>query len=201
MALGSSKSEKAWPALRKALDCEFLCGLAFDELASGGDMSMVPRISEWLASKEAGKQGLALAAIVSLSTDRTRKELAEKLLGQVKPLLDQSGAVKQGAAKALASLGDDTGLPVLHELAVDESEYLRGVEQLEHSPDPWRGRHSPTNYTQREALDAIARLASPKSLPILRKLQEEAKDERIRNKAAKIIVETRWRDDATEKPR
>jgi hypothetical protein len=60
-------------------------------------------------------------------------------------------------------------------------------------PDPWRGRHGPLNYKQREALQAIDKLSSPKSLAVLDRLAVAAKDKAIQKEAKRIAGDIRRR--------
>jgi HEAT repeat protein len=194
LALGRTRSKEAWPALNRALSCVFMnvSGNAMLELAAAGDMGLVPTIGEWLESKDERRQSAAVGAIVSLATDGTRRELSEKLLEKLRRL-EKSGVKRQELARAMLSLGDETALQVVHDMALDESEYLHGLKLLEECPDPWRGRYPPTNYGQNRALDAIAKPSSPRSLPVLDQLAKQAKDKNIRKRATAIAAEIRRR--------
>jgi hypothetical protein len=85
--------------------------------------------------------------------------------------------------RAMVACGDERYLEQVHRLALDEREYL--WEAQEESPDPaiairiW-------NYTQNQALDAIDKLGSSRSLPVLDKLASDASDPRIRKRATEI---------------
>ena len=76
----------------------------------------------------------------------------------------------------------------VHRQARDESEYLQ--ESQMGSPDP--AMACPVlNYRQHDALNALERLSSPKSLKTLDALAQEAKDPNIRTRAAAVAAAIR----------
>jgi HEAT repeat protein len=197
MALARTKNKKGLPILHQALKSDFVNMTAMDELSRAGDESLIPEIRNWLISGDKSKELVALKATVLLSNEQLKPKLMEilhepiaKIFSEVKNQKDDSNSYRY-TIQALASIGDESILPTLHKMAQDESEYLKEVEEMKNWPDPWRGRHEPLNYSQNEALNAIEKLASPKSLETLDKIATEAHDENIRKKAKKIAVEIR----------
>jgi len=147
-----------------------------DALARTGDKDIAPVLKEWLRSGDKKKRNCALRVCTLLAIPELCPALHE-----ADPFV--TGKDCSMLHKALAACGNDKYLDELHKLAQDESEYER-----------WRNRRHPDpahrfinwNYTQNRALDAIAKLGSPRSLPVLDRLAREAKDPKIRKKAARI---------------
>jgi len=108
------------------------------------------------------------------------------VLREAEPLV--RGADRDTLCLALVACGDDKYLDNVHEQAVDDSEYIE--ESKRKSPDPAMVVHV-WNYRQNRALDAIAKLASPRSLPTLDRLAAGASDPKIRKRATEIAKQIR----------
>jgi hypothetical protein len=181
-ALGGTRNKDARPLLRKMTKHEnwVFKTIALNALARMGDKSIYPIVRKWLETGDTGERGFA----VSICTVLADTELLPSL-HKADP--NVKGKARSTFYRAMASCGDDKYIDELHAIAWDESEYER-----------WKNERSPPgmrninwNYTQNWALDAIAKLASPKSLPVLDKLGKEAKDPNIRSRAARIAKQIR----------
>ena len=194
-ALGRTKSEKAWPVLHRALRSDFshVSCSAMSELAEAGDERVISVIRYWLIAGDSDKKGVAVRAVVSLSSEKLKPKLSKELHEPLMFMLSEIRKKQDPIIRALASTGDERVLPILHEAAQDESDYLRELSELMDSPDPWRGRYGPCNYKQREALQAIDKLSSQKSLAVLDRLAVAAKDKAIQKEAKRIAGDIRRR--------
>jgi HEAT repeat protein len=194
-ALGRTKSEKAWPVLHRALRSDFshVSCSAMSELAEAGDERVISLIRYWLIAGDSDKKGVAVRAVVSLSSEKLKPKLSKELHEPLMFMLSEIRKKQDPIIRALASTGDERVLPILHEAAQDESDYLRELSELMDSPDPWRGRYGPCNYKQREALQAIDKLSSQKSLAVLDRLAVAAKDKAIQKEAKRIAGDIRRR--------
>ena len=184
VSLGYAKKKEEWLAVRKLLNHEDrkVASAAITGLARGGDRAVISVLKKWLLSGDEAKCNSAIHDCISLSDP----ELVDTLLvadSQIK------GDNRKRLYRALAHCGSDKYLDKLHEMARDESEYEEHVKLGRH-PDPAH-RFINWNYTQNKPLDAIAALKSPRSLPVLDKLAKEAKDPKIREKAARIAADIR----------
>lgn len=193
-ALGNTHNRQAWPALRRVMnrrlvtyDHLILANLALDYLTRAGDKETLPTMRKWLDSDDARKRSMALRAAAQLGT----KELAADLRKADPKVL---GNDRERLYLALVSCGDDKYLDEVHAQARDETAFLR--ESQERPPDP-AIFHRVWNYPQNQALDAIAKRGSPRSLPLLDELAGKTADVRIRKRAATIARAIRQ---ATEQP-
>jgi HEAT repeat protein len=183
LALGRTNDPAARPALRKVMTGRdlTLSWYAAEALARAKDPEMVATLKAWLASKDPDRLRIALAA-AEISGAR---ELARAIV-DAEPKV--AGDQREILFRAAVSCGDATFIDKVHALALDESEYVR--ESQERSPDPAMAVHV-WNYRQNGALNAIAKLASPRSLVTLDRLAASAKDPNIRRRAAEIAKEIR----------
>jgi len=183
LALERSGDREAWPALRRVINRQLitlgdlrLAGLAAEALARSGDGEIVPVMKNWLATDNTDKLRMAIHAAGLLGDNRLVPDL-------LKVDANVFGSDRSLLYRALVSCGNVRYLDKVHQAAVDEREYLYEVELG--SPDPaiavpiW-------NHTQNRALDAIAKLASLRSLPVLDKLAAGASDPIIRQRTAAI---------------
>ncbi len=195
IALGRTKSPKAHKQLRRVMLLDkdpkyILAGLAAEILAQAGDRQISPTLKTWLAGDCPRRKQLAVHAANLLGDP----ELAAALRKLEAGTPDKD---RYRLYRALVSCGDDRHLDKVHKVALDESQYL--ADEKEESPDPaipvinW-------NYRQREALEAIAKLGSPRSLPVLDKLRAKAADRRVRIRATAIAKAIRKAAAQSSKP-
>ena len=181
LALGRTKNRATWPALRKVVESgDFkLAAGAVDALARMGDREgLVPTLKQWLTGKDVDRRRMALYSACQLGA----RELADAIVqiaDQVEP------ASLDMLHRAAVSCGNDRFLDAVHAQARDESEYRRWMN--ERSPDPAIPIHN-WNYRQNEALDAIQKLASPKSLKALDDLAANGIDPSIRRRATDLAA-------------
>ena len=183
IALGRTNDPRTWPSLRKVMTGEkwALAPEAAFTLARAQDREIIPTLKAWLASNDAKKLGAALRVAQILAA----KDLLPALR-EAEPRV--SDADRDTLYLTLVACGDDKYLDKVHERAVDDSEYIEKSKMK--SPDPamvvyvW-------NYRQNQALDAIAKLASPRSLPTLDRLAAGASDPNIRKRATEIAKQIR----------
>ena len=183
LALGRTGSREAWPALRRVVNRRLatdrdlnLANLALETLARAGDKEILPTMKKWLESDDVRKQPMVMRAAAWLGAEEFAADLRKadpKVLGKD----------RKAFYRALVCCGDDKYLGEVHAQARDESEFLRRSQ--ERPPDPAMFRPN-WNYTQNRALDAIAKLGSPRSLPLLDELAKKTADQRIRKRAAAI---------------
>jgi len=151
-----------------------LAGLAAEGLARSGDGEIVPVLKNWLATDNTDKLRMAIHAAGLLGDTRLVSDLLKvdaNVFGR-----DERNRLY----RALVSCGNVRYLDKVHQASLDEREYVY-KSQLE-SP----GYCPIYNYSQNWALDAIAKLASPRSLPVLDQLGANASDPIIRNRAGAI---------------
>ncbi|HUT14361.1 MAG TPA: HEAT repeat domain-containing protein, partial [Thermoguttaceae bacterium] len=181
-ALERSGDREAWPALRQVINRRLitphdlhLAGMAAEALARAGDGEIVPMLRRWLATDNTDKLRMAIHAAGLLGDNRLVPDLL-KVDANVFGRDDRNRLYR-----ALVSCGDVRYLDKVHQAALDERQYVY-ESQRESPPD-----YCPIyNYSQNWALDAIAKLASPRSLPVLDQLSANASDPIIRQRAAAI---------------
>jgi hypothetical protein len=178
-----TKHPDAWPFLFKYVDSEnsSLAGAAISGLVRNGRKEVIPALKKWLESGEPSKCLLAVRLSIAVADPM----LVPSLENAVTVIEEKD---RRFLYRAFALCGSAKYLNELHEIAKDESLY----EELKNRmpPDP-AYEFNRYNYLQNESLDAIAKLGSVKSLPVLDGLAKDAKDPDIRIKAAQISANIR----------
>lgn len=183
IALGNAGGPAAAPVLHKAMEMDDVAishqaGVA---LLRQGDPNVVQAIAKHLRSSDARRQDSALG-LAGQAADRRLLPVLREIDPQLK------GTRRKDLRLATVACGSDRYLEQVHEQALDEAPYL--VEFKQRPPDPAM-LHIVHNYPQNEALTAIASLGCPKSLATLDQLATNARDPKIRKRAAEIAQRIR----------
>ncbi len=130
-----------------------------EALGNLGDASSVPFLSRSLSSKEPGIRAKSVRSLVQLA--------GSQVFDLLPPMLDDpSDTVRENTVRAIADTREPAALDILRQVAANPGEDIS---------------------VRLEAIKGLGTLGDPRALPVLKKLEQEEKDDDVRDEIADAL--------------